>query len=80
MRVNMIVDGAAITKSDTTPLTVTGVRLGDATAQTITVRFAGNGNTLLFSNVQPGEIIYGDFDRVMSTGTSATLIEGLEVR
>ena len=76
----MIVDGAAVTKSDTTALTITGVRLGDATAQTITVRYKGSGNTQLFSNVQPGEIIYADIDRVMETGTSATLIEGLEVR
>lgn len=79
MRTNYIVDGATVTPSDSTELTITGVRMGDATAADIAVRFVG-GTSLTFTDVQPGEIIFGDIDRVLATGTTATLIQGLQVR
>ena len=77
---NRIVDGATVTPDDDTVVEFTGVRMGDAAAGDIAVRFSGVGTSLTFTNVQPGEIIYGSVDRVLATGTTATLIQGLQVR
>lgn len=79
MRTNYIVAGATVTPSDSTVLSITAVRMGDAAAADIALRFVG-GDSITFTDVQPGEIIYGDIDRVLATGTAATLIQGLEVR
>ena len=79
MRTNYIVAGATVTPSDSTALTITAVRMGDAIAADIALRFVG-GDTITFTDVQPGELIFGDIDRVMATNTTATLIQGLEVR
>ena len=65
-----------VTPSDVTvydpPLV--GLRLGDAAAAAITV--ISNDVSVLISGIQPGDTVPGSSSKVMSAGTTATLING----
>jgi hypothetical protein len=65
-----------VTKSDATVYNppLVGLRLGDAAAAAITV--VSNGVSVLISGIQPGDTVPGSFEKVMSTGTTAVLING----
>ena len=67
-------DGVAITKSDSTNLSLFGFYVGGAGDVTIKTLL---GTSLLFTAVPAGTTIRIGVSKIMSTGTTATSIVGL---
>jgi hypothetical protein len=67
----------AITPTDGVDLTSNTRALWIGGAGTLTVNMAGDGNSVLFSGISAGTLLPIQVSRVSSTGTTATLIVGL---
>lgn len=66
-------DGLNVTPSDTTELNLSGLYVGGTGNVTVTT---AKGNSVLFSACPIGFVINMGIRRVMSTGTTATLLTG----
>lgn len=66
-------DWAAITPSDTLAVNLIGFYVGGTGNVTA---ITGRGNSVLFSSLPVGALIVGEFTKIMSAGTTATLIVG----